>query len=172
MGFIPWFSGASLTIMHVPVIIGAILEGPLVGAFIGFLFGLFSLLQSAIAPTGPVDTAFVNPLISVLPRLLIGPAAWLAYRAVRGSDSAGALREAVGVVVGAVAGSLVNTVLVLSGLGLFGFFPWPLIGAVALGNGPGEAGLAAVISLAVVVAWKRLPVSGGKSRLAGEERGE
>ncbi len=33
-GFIPWFSGASLTIMHVPVIIGAVLEGPVVGTLI------------------------------------------------------------------------------------------------------------------------------------------
>jgi len=32
-GFIPWFGwDVSLTIMHVPVIIGAILEGPVVGA--------------------------------------------------------------------------------------------------------------------------------------------
>ena len=29
-GFIPWFGGISLTIMHVPVIIAAILEGPVV----------------------------------------------------------------------------------------------------------------------------------------------
>ena len=31
-GFIPWFGGVSLTIMHVPVIIAAVLEGPIVGA--------------------------------------------------------------------------------------------------------------------------------------------
>ncbi|HRU29430.1 MAG TPA: ECF transporter S component, partial [Treponema sp.] len=73
LGFIPWFSGASVTILQVPVIIGAVLEGPLVGFIIGLLFGLSSLLQAAIAPTGPVDVAFTNPLISVLPRLLIGP---------------------------------------------------------------------------------------------------
>ncbi|MDY6868152.1 MAG: ECF transporter S component, partial [Chloroflexota bacterium] len=38
LGFIPWFSGASLTIMQVPVIIGAVLEGPLVGLIIGLFF--------------------------------------------------------------------------------------------------------------------------------------
>ncbi|HHE72532.1 MAG TPA: ECF transporter S component [Chloroflexi bacterium] len=78
VGFIPWFSGASLTIMHVPVIIGAVLEGPWVGVAIGFIFGAFSLLQAAIAPTGPADVWFTNPLLAVVPRLLIGPAAWLA----------------------------------------------------------------------------------------------
>ena len=44
-GFIPWFGGVSLTIMHIPVIIGAILEGPAVGAGIGLIFGLFSMLR-------------------------------------------------------------------------------------------------------------------------------
>ena len=71
-GFIPWFGGVSITIMHLPVIIGAVLEGPIVGLIIGFLFGLFSLIQGAIAPTGPADVWFVNPLLSILPRLFIG----------------------------------------------------------------------------------------------------
>jgi len=31
LGFIPRFGGISLTIMHVPVIIGAVLEEPVVG---------------------------------------------------------------------------------------------------------------------------------------------
>ena len=79
-GFIPWFSGASLTIMHVPVIIGAILEGPWVGAIIGLIFGLFSILQAAIAPSGPTDVWFTNPLLAVLPRLFIGPIAWLVWK--------------------------------------------------------------------------------------------
>jgi len=65
LGFIPWFSGVSLTIMHLPVIIGAVLEGPVVGFAIGLIFGIFSLIQAAIAPTGPTDVWFTNPLISV-----------------------------------------------------------------------------------------------------------
>jgi len=170
LGFIPWFSGASITVMHVPVIIGAILEGPVVGAFIGLLFGLFSLLQAAIAPTGPVDTAFVNPLISVLPRLLIGPAAWFGYRIVRSPAATTPWRESAGVVLAALVGSVVNSALVLTGLGVFGFFPWSVIAVVALANGPGEAVMAAIISLAVIVAWKRVP-SGGSRLSRDEERG-
>ncbi len=162
LGFIPWFSGASITIMHVPVILGAVLEGPLVGTVIGLLFGLFSMLQAAIAPTGPVDTAFINPLISVLPRLLIGPASWLMYRALQRWSEPAALGSA------AVLGSLINTGLVLSGLGIFGFFPWTLIGTVALANGPAEAGAAALLTIAVGLAWKRLPQGRGRSRLSDE----
>ena len=35
----------SLTIMHIPVIIGALLEGPIVGIAVGLIFGLFSMYQ-------------------------------------------------------------------------------------------------------------------------------
>jgi uncharacterized membrane protein len=150
LGFIPWLAGAALTIMHVPVIIGAILEGPWVGAAIGLLFGAFSLLQGAIAPTGPSDVWFTNPLISILPRLFIGPVAWLVYRALK------AMNEQLAVGVAAVAGSLTNTVLVLGALGVFGFLPWALIGTIAVTNGVPEAVAAAVITVAVVVAWKRI----------------
>ena len=146
-GFIPWFAGAALTIMHVPAIIGAVLEGPVVGLIIGFLFGLFSLIQGAIAPTGPADTWFVNPLISILPRLFIGPVAWLVYRAVERYNQVLAL------IVAGVAGSLTNTVLVLTVIGLFGHLPWALIGTIAVINGLPEAVVAAIITLAVVAAW-------------------
>ena len=88
-GFIPWFSGASLTIMHVPVIIGAVLEGPVVGAAVGLIFGLFSMLQAAIAPSGPTDVWFTNPVLAVLPRLFIGPVAWLVWRALQRWPAAG-----------------------------------------------------------------------------------
>ncbi len=150
-GFIPWFSGASLTILHVPVIIGAILEGPVVGVAIGLIFGLFSMLQAAIAPTGPTDVIFTNPLVSVLPRLFIGPVAWLVWRAF-------CRWQPLGLVLSGIAGSLTNTVLVLGMIGIMRYFPWPVVLAAALGNGPLEAGAAAVLNLAVVAAWRRIEV--------------
>ncbi|MGC8785804.1 MAG: ECF transporter S component [Anaerolineae bacterium] len=150
LGFIPWVAGAALTIMHVPVIIGAVLEGPLVGLVIGFIFGAFSLLQAAIAPTGPADVWFTNPLVSIVPRLFIGPMAWLVYRALKGTN------EALSLAVSGVVGSLTNTILVLGVLGLYRFLPWPLIGTIAVSNGLPEAVVAAIITLAVVAAWKRI----------------
>jgi uncharacterized membrane protein len=168
LGFIPWVTGVALTIMHVPVIIAAVLEGPVVGLIVGALFGIFSLIQAAVAPTGPVDVAFINPLVSVLPRLLIGPAAWLAYRAIHKASEPAAL------VAAGIAGSLTNTVLVLGTLGLVVTFPaliigkteaagdlvkiitWPVLGSSAVFNGLPEAAAAALITLAVVAAWKRI----------------
>jgi len=150
-GFIPWFGGASLTIMHVPVIIGAVLEGPWVGMAIGLIFGLFSMLQAAIAPTGPIDTVFTNPLIAVVPRLFIGPVAWLVWRSLQ-------RWPAVGLIAAGIAGSLTNTILVLGMLGVFGILPWPVVGAVAVANGIPEAVVSAVLTLAVVSAWRRIEV--------------
>lgn len=142
-GFIPWFAGVSLTILQVPVIIGAILEGPLVGLGIGLIFGLFSLIQAAVAPSGPGDVVFTNPLISVLPRLLIGPVSWLVWNALKKIP-------AVGLIASGLAGSLTNTVLVLGMMGLYKLYPWPLIGSVAVANGLPEAGVSAVITLIVI----------------------
>jgi uncharacterized membrane protein len=148
LGFIPWVAGAALTVMHVPVIIGAVLEGPVVGAVIGLIFGAFSLIQGAVAPTGPADVWFVNPLVSIVPRLAIGPIAWLLYRAVK------RFKEIPALAVAGIGGSLTNTVLVLGVLGLYRFLPWELIGTIAATNGGPEAALAALLTVAVVAAWK------------------
>lgn len=70
LGFIP-VGPTRATIMHIPVIIGAIMEGPVVGALVGLIFGLFSIFQALTNPT-PVSFVFLNPLVSVVPRVLIG----------------------------------------------------------------------------------------------------
>ncbi len=150
-GFIPWISGASLTIMHVPVIIGAVLEGPLVGLTIGLIFGMFSLVQAAIAPTGPADVWFTNPLLSILPRLFIGPIAWLVWMALR-------RLPVVGLIAAGIAGSLTNTLLVLGMIALLGFLPWQAILPIIVANGLPEAAVSAILTLAVVGAVLRINI--------------
>ena len=155
LGFIPWFSGVSLTIMHVPVIIGAVLEGPVVGAAVGLIFGGFSMLQAAIAPTGPADVWFTNPLLAVLPRLLIGPMAWLAYRALQ-------RRPVPALVAAGLVGSVTNTVLVLGMIGVLGHLDWVLLPPIAVANGLPEAAASALVTLTVVAAWRRIEVGSRK----------
>jgi uncharacterized membrane protein len=75
----------------VPVIIGAVLGGPLVGTFIGLIFGLSSMILAAVAPTGPGDVFFTNPWVSVVPRLFIGVAAWGAYRLAQAAGRKGTM---------------------------------------------------------------------------------
>ena len=162
-GYIPWLAGASLTVMHVPAIIGAVLEGPVVGAIVGGIFGVTALVKAATAPQGPIDLFFVNPLISVLPRLLVGVCAWAVYKAFRGKLGAVAAAAA------GVAGSLTNSVLVLGALVAFGAIPPATAGAVLVANGGIEAVLAAVLTLGVVAAWKGIESRSGKAKLADEE---
>ena len=77
LGFIP-VGPTRATIMHIPVIIGAIMEGPIVGGLVGLIFGLFSIFQAVTNPT-PVSFVFYNPLVSVLPRVLIGIFTFYSY---------------------------------------------------------------------------------------------
>lgn len=71
LGLIPWFSGAAITVLHVPVILCVLLEGFVPGIIVGAIFGVFSLIQAIISPTGILDPFFRNPLVSVIPRILI-----------------------------------------------------------------------------------------------------
>jgi len=156
LGFIPWFSGASLTIMQVPVIIGAILEGPIVGAIIGLFFGIFSLIQAAVAPTGPADVLFTNPLISILPRLFIGPISWLIYRALKRWQIPALIAAGIG-------GSLTNTVLVLGMLWfLVEDITWKLLPPIIFANGLPEAAVSAILVVAVVSIWLHIERRGKK----------
>jgi uncharacterized membrane protein len=63
------------TTLHVPVIIGGILEGPIVGLVLGLIFGIFSWLQAGMLGV----VMFQDPLVAILPRLFIGITAWVAY---------------------------------------------------------------------------------------------
>lgn len=76
LGFLSLSPTVSLTIIHIPVILCAFLAGLPGGIVCGAVFGIFSLVQGAINPTGALDPLFVNPLVSVLPRMLFGAAAW------------------------------------------------------------------------------------------------
>ena len=160
IGYLISIAGISATTMHIPVIIGAILEGPVVGALIGLVFGVTSLIRAAVAPNGPIDPLFVNPLLSVLPRLFIGPVAWLVWRALR-------RWPAVGLAAAGAAGSMTNTILVLGMLGLLlpanfkltdtliltDALKWPFLGGVATTSGVLEMIVSAVIVMAVLAAW-------------------
>ena len=105
-GFIPMpnLSG-NATILHVPAIIGAVLEGPIVGGLAGLIFGVFSMIQGG--------ALFANPLVSILPRIFIGPVAWLTYRALRPVNIDLAAAAA------GVTGTLTNTILVVIAIILF-----------------------------------------------------
>jgi uncharacterized membrane protein len=147
-GFIP-MGAISITIMQLPAIIGAILEGPVVGSGVGLIFGVASLVRAAVAPLSPADVIFTNPLISVLPRIFIGPAAWFVYKLL------GKL-EIPAIILAGFFGSLTNTVLVLGMIGVLGIYPWAVLYPIALTNGLPEAGIIAFASVVIVAAIKQI----------------
>lgn len=85
LGFIP-LGFINITTMHIPVIIGAILEGPLVGGIVGLLFGLFSIVNAILRPT-PISFIFLNPLVSVFPRIMIGVVTAYVYKGLKSKNN-------------------------------------------------------------------------------------
>lgn len=158
LGYIP-IPPISPTIMHVPVIIGAIIEGPLVGATIGAIFGLTSLIRSFTVPS-PINFIFWNPIISVGVRILIGIVSGYVYKGLKKGKGS--------VAITAVLGSLTNTVGVLGLAYVFYFARFAEAlglteGAATLGilgiaatNGIPEAILSALITVSVVAAYKKI----------------
>lgn len=76
LGFISFSPVVSITILQIPVILCATMAGLPAGLFAGFVMGMMSLIKAAMSPSGILDPFFVNPMCSVLPRMLLGLVAW------------------------------------------------------------------------------------------------
>lgn len=158
LGFIP-IGITSLTIIHITVIVAAIVLGTKDGMFIGLVWGIFTIIRAFTSPTTPLDiTVFTNPIISVLPRVLVGLVAGILftglYRKTKKVDLAS--------IVAAIFGTLTNTVLVLTLMGTlytslvattYGVDASALfvtLGAIAVTNGVSEV-ITAVILTPILV---------------------
>ena len=180
IGFVQIPLIGSATIIHIPVIIGAILLGPKYGAFLGFMFGLSSMIFAstysialnafAFTPLRPVPgTDNGSPwsiLIAFGPRILVGvvPPLVLAglLKILPKSLNTFSLSAA------AVAGSMTNTLLVLHLLYFIFREPWSyaragaevmnpqityaFIASTIAGFGVPEAIVAAIVTPAVCYA--------------------
>lgn len=173
LGLIPWFSGASITILQVPVILGTLLEGLGAGTGIGAIFGICSLIMAATQGSG-LDVFFTNPLISVLPRLLIAPATFFTLKGLLAiSKKSNLFSQIFAYGIAAFVGALTNTVLVLGSLVIAKAIDLKLMLVVLLSNGLLEAAASVVLCLAIVTV--RISVSYSKeqkSRLSLEDEEE
>ena len=158
LGFIP-IPPVKATIMHIPVIIGAIVEGPVVGSLVGLVFGLFSMYQNFTAP-GPTSFIFWNPIIALVPRVLIGITAYYIYAFLKNKIK----NKSISIGTASICATLVNTIGVLSltyifylerysnALGIDSSTAGAAIAAVGVTNGIPEAIISGVISVPVVLA--------------------
>jgi uncharacterized membrane protein len=159
-GFIP-LPGAKATIMHIPVIIGSILGGPMVGMTIGLIFGIFSIMQNIMAPN-LLSFAFINPLVSVLPRVLIGLTSYYVYKLNFTKN------DSLKIGLATVIGSLTNTFGVLTMIyilyaakfaaskGIDPSIAAKTIYGIAVINGVPEAIIATIITIPVILSIKKI----------------
>ncbi len=160
LGFIP-IGPVNATIMHIPVIIGAILEGPLVGFAIGLIFGITSLVRAFTMPT-VTSFLMMNPIISIIPRVIMGLASFYIFSGIYKISN----KKKFSALITGVLASLINTVGVLGSIyliygqryveaiGKIGS-PEKIITAIALTNGLPEALLAGIIVSSVVAIIKK-----------------
>lgn len=119
------------TILHVPVIIGAVLLGPKKGAFFGFLFGLTSLIKNTMAPSllsfafspfvplpGSSSGSLWALVICFIPRVLVGVVPYYAAIGLQKLLGRKAVARTVSYAAAGVCGAVVNTGLVMGTMGL------------------------------------------------------
>lgn len=80
IGFITVMPGVSVTLVHIPVIVGVFLVDRRNAIILGFFMGLGSMIASYIYGATAFDLAFQLPWISILPRMLF---AWAAFEVVQ-----------------------------------------------------------------------------------------
>ncbi|WP_406616069.1 ECF transporter S component [Candidatus Caldatribacterium sp.] len=132
LGFVPVPTPAGrATIMHIPTILAGVLEGPVIGGLVGLIFGLYSFLTTAVP-------FLRDPLIAIVPRILIGVVAALIFKATRKSSFA------------AVAGTLTNTGGVLGLAVLRGYLPGKVALSVAATHGIPEVIVATILVVLIV----------------------
>lgn len=111
-GYIP-LGPIDVTIVHITVILSAVLFGQRTGTIVGTIWGLLSMLRAFLQPT-PFNIVFLNPLISVVPRMLVGLISALVFKVIKDKFS-----KHLSYAITAGIGTLTNTVLVLGSIYFF-----------------------------------------------------
>ncbi len=153
MTFTPYLGYISIgpieiTTLHIVAIFGAIVMGPKYGAIIGGVWGLTCIIRAVQMGFTP----FINPLVSLLPRILVGIVAGLLFKGLTKTKCP----KVVSLIAATLAGTITNTVLVISALQIFDGFE-SLLGAAATALETiiltliGTNGLIEVISAVIII---------------------
>lgn len=157
----------SITFLHIPVIIGAILLGPKSGAFLGFAFGITAMVRATFAGVTPVDMMFSpfasgEPLqslvVCLVPRILLGVIAGVLYLGLRKLLK----KNAVAIGTAALIATACHTLMVLGLLSiLFSAFPLKEVWISFIGiNCVLEMVAAVVVSVGVCIPLQKFRRSG------------
>ncbi|QTJ46812.1 ECF transporter S component [Dolosigranulum pigrum] len=167
--FVPFLGNLPLpplnpTIIHITVIVFTFLLGTRDGMIIGAIWGIIRMIRAFAMPASPLDPLiWTNPMIAILPRLLIGLTVGVTYQWLQKRwPSAHSLR------ISAFLGSLTNTVFVM--LFIYVFFTEDIaylmniqmdnivygLLAIVVTSGIPEAIIAAIIAPIVVKPLKKI----------------
>ncbi len=159
----------SITFIMIPVVVGAIIEGPAVGAMLGLVFGLSSFMQCFGMDLFGTTLLGINPFFTcvmcLVPRVLMGFFSGLIFKGLQKVEKSGF----VGCLFASLSGAVLNTLLFVGTLLLFfggseyiqgfGNNAWEIITALITINAIIEAGVCLVVgtsvSFALVQALKK-----------------
>lgn len=126
LGFIP-IGPINATTMHIPVIIASIVLGPRIGAFLGGVFGIISVIRSTIivSPLSFVFSPFIPVIgtdhgswkaliVAIVPRILVGIFPYFIYKLVKKMMKEQPSSQPIALFLAGFLGSATNTILVMN----------------------------------------------------------
>ena len=124
LGFIP-IGPLNATILHVPVIIGSVILGPRLGAFLGTSFGVMSVINATTRPSalsfvfspfipiiGTSHGSWKALIVALVPRILVGIVPYYVYK--MGQRFLKGKTNSIALFIAGIAGGLTNTLLVMN----------------------------------------------------------
>lgn len=124
LGFIP-IGPLNATILHVPVIIGSVILGPRLGAFLGTSFGVMSVINATTRPSalsfvfspfipiiGTSHGSWKALIVALVPRILVGIVPYYVYKF--GKSFLKGKTNSIALFIAGIAGGLTNTLLVMN----------------------------------------------------------
>lgn len=147
----------SPTTVHIPVLIATLYLGYKSGLVVAICFGLVSFLRALQAPVG-MSVFFINPLIAILPRLMIPTIAYLSYHGFKKIIR----NNYICLVLAAALGSFANTIFTLSSI--FIFYNEQLTNIISSAAGNNESAVNAAKYLFYVIA---IPYGTSEAILSG-----
>ena len=150
----------SLTTLQITVMIGAVVMGPNTGMLLGGTWGVITWLRAFFYPSSPLaPLIFTNPIIAIVPRLLVGLVAGYLFLWLRK-----VMKQRWALTIVGAAGAMTNTLLVLGGISLFAHTPavakgyhtdvahlWTVLGTVLATNGLAEMVLSMILVPAIAI---------------------
>ncbi len=142
------------TLVHIPVIIGGIVLGPRIGAFLGLSFGLLSMTINTITPSalsfafspfipvlGTNNGSLWAIVIALIPRILTGVVPYFIYKWLKSTNK---VPDKLSLFLSGVAASMVNTLLVMNLIYLVFQDAYSQLKGVAIGSGLYKAVLSVI----------------------------